>query len=262
MTTAKTAGGIHYRMHGRGAALTLIHGVGASMESWDAVIAALPAKFRILRYDLRGHGGSAKSGDHLTLEDLVTDLRWLFDHVGWTQSHLVGFSLGGLIAQAFALAYPQQVNRLALISTVAGRTAAERARVAARARGLAERGIAYHLAAAEERWFTDDFCRTHPEIVAARLRHSMNNDLRCYAAAYRVLAESDLANRLGEIKAPTLVMTGENDSGSTPRMARLMARRIPNAKLCILEKLKHSVLLESPQTVAKALSDFLTPPAK
>lgn len=248
---------IHYELEGSGPCLTLVHGVGSCLGSWDGVIAALGPGYRFLRYDLRGHGRSARLPGPYRLDDFVDDLRRLLDHLEIARTHLAGFSLGGLIAQAFALAEPHRVGKLVLISTVAGRTADERERVRQRARTLAEQGAATHLAEAVERWFTADFIARRPEVLEERRRRSLDNDPDCYAAAYRVLAESDLAARLPEVAVPTLVMTGEHDAGSTPRMARLIAERIPDCRLHILPGLKHSVLIEAPDRTGRAMTDFL-----
>ena len=248
---------IHYELEGSGPCLTLVHGVGSCLGSWDGVIAALGPGYRFLRYDLRGHGRSAKLPGPYRLDDFVDDLRRLLDHLEIARTHLAGFSLGGLIAQAFALAEPHRVEKLVLISTVAGRTANERERVRQRARTLAEQGAATHLAEAVERWFTAGFIARRPEVLEERRRRSLDNDPDCYAAAYRVLAESDLAARLPEVAVPTLVMTGEHDAGSTPRMARLIAERVPDCRLHILSGLKHSVLIEAPDRTGWAMTDFL-----
>lgn len=251
------ANATNYRVDGDGSPVTLIHGVGSYLESWDGVIAALGDGYRFLRYDLRGHGESPKVPGPYSLDDFVGDLRDLLDAQGIDRTHLAGFSLGGLIAQAFALAHPDRLHSLTLISTVAGRTAEEKAAVQRRAATLAEKGAGTHLTEAVDRWFTAEFIAARPDVLEERRRRSLNNDPDCYAAAYRVLADYDLGDRLPEIKAPTLVMTGEHDVGSTPRMAELIADRVPGSRLHIFPRLKHSVLLEAPDLVAAQLKPFL-----
>lgn len=248
---------MNYRIDGDGPPVTLIHGVGSYLESWDGVIAALGSGYRFLRYDLRGHGDSPKPPGPYTLDDFVDDLAELLDAQDIETTHLAGFSLGGLIAQAFALAHPGRLRSLTLISTVAGRTHAEKAAVQKRAATLAEQGAGRHLTEAVDRWFTEEFIASRPDVLEERRRRSLNNDPDCYAAAYRVLADYDLADRLPEIKTSTLVMTGENDVGSTPRMAKLIADRIPDCRLHIFPRLKHSVLLEAPDRVAAQMKPFL-----
>ena len=188
---------------------------------------------------------------------MVDDLKLMLDACGIEKTSLAGFSLGGLVAQSFALTCPERLDRLVLISTVAGRTEEEREKVLARMNALLEQGASFHMSAAADRWFTDRFLAERPEIVEWRRQKSLANDPECYAAAYRVLAESDLADDLHRIRAPTLVMTGEFDIGSTPRMSQVMASRIPDARLVILPELKHSVLLEAPDLVAGEIMSML-----
>lgn len=241
---------------GSGAPVTLVHGVGANLESWDAIAETLSQNYRVVRMDLRGHGKSSRIAT-CRLADFVEDVTLVLDTLGIARTHLVGFSLGGMIAQAYVLAHPERVERLALISAVAGRTAEERANLRARARKVREEGIASVAAAAEDRWFTESFRKSHPEVVARRLEELKANDLRSYSAAYAVFAESDLGDRLREIRHPTLIVTGEHDVGSNTRMARFMHDAIPASTLHILPGLKHSVLLEAPMEIAGLLLDFL-----
>jgi pimeloyl-ACP methyl ester carboxylesterase len=161
------------------------------------------------------------------------------------------------VAQGFALDYPSRVSKLALISTVAGRTPQERARVEERLAMVASGIAGDHFRASLDRWFTDEFRAANPELLAAYAARNQANDPACYAAAYRALAMTDLADRLPEITAETLVMTGEHDQGSNPRMARLMHDRIAGSTLRILPVLRHSILVEAPDVVANVLDDFL-----
>ncbi len=249
--------GLNFRDDGSGPPVLLIHGVGSDLESWDGVIDALGRSRRYIRFDLRGHGGSRRTPGPYSLDGFASDALALLDHLGVQQVSVVGFSLGGLIAQAIALTAPGRVSHLGLVSTVGGRTAEEQARVEARAETLAQEGALTHLANAVDRWFTPEFVATHPEVLEARREKSMQNDPDCYVAAYRVLAGNDLGDQLDRIRVPTLIMTGEKDIGSSPRMARFMRDQIDGSTLHILPELKHSVLLEAPDQVADILDPFL-----
>ncbi|MEM7171864.1 MAG: alpha/beta fold hydrolase [Pseudomonadota bacterium] len=253
----RPSGDIHYQLDGQGPTITFVHGVGSYLESWDGVIKALGLGFCTLQYDLRGHGQSAKVPGPYALADFVDDLTDLLDHLGINKTTLVGFSLGGLIAQAFALAHPDKLEKMVLVSTIAGRTDEERRRVQKRAQTLAQEGALSHLAEAVDRWFTADFIIAHPEVLEERRRRSLNNDPGCYAAAYRVLAEADLADELHRIAVPTLAMTGERDVGSTPHMTKLIAEKVQWGHYHILPRLKHSVLLEAPNQVGEQILGFL-----
>lgn len=257
-TTIRVNGiALRCRVEGQGEPLALIHGVGASLEAWDGVAARLRDRYRVVRYDQRGHGQSEKVPGPYTVEDFSGDLAGVLDALGIERAHVAGHSLGGLVAQSFALDHRSRLRKLALISTVAGRTADERRRVEERLAMVASGIAGDHFRASLDRWFTDAFRAANPDLLAAYAARNQANDPACHAAAYRVLALTDLADRLPEITAETLVMTGEHDQGSNPRMARLMHERIPGSVLRILPVLRHSILIEAPDVVAGILADFL-----
>jgi 3-oxoadipate enol-lactonase len=249
---------IHYQVEGAGPRVTLVHGVGADLHSWKEVAARLAPSFTVVRLDLRGHGHSGRIVGDCTLDDLVSDVRLVWDRLGIEKTHLAGFSLGGLIAQSLALSDPERIDRLAIISAVAERTPEEREKVVGRLALLKEQGIAAITAAAEERWFTAGFRAAHPDRVQRRMAELLANDPQSYAAAYTVFATSDLGDRLGEITHPTLVVTGEHDVGSNTRMARLMHERIAGSSLVILPGLRHSVLAEAPDAIADLLVEHFS----
>lgn len=162
-----------------------------------------------------------------------------------------------MIAQAIALSHTDRVQRLVVLSAVAGRTAEERARVQARLRLLQEQGVEAITGVNQERWFTPEFIARHPEIVERRMRHLRDNHGPSYAAAYTVFSTSDLGDGLHAIRAPTLIATGEHDVGSNTRMARYMHAQIQGSRLEILPGLRHSILIEAPQLVARVVHGFL-----
>ena len=111
-----------YSIEGKGPALFLIHGIGATRDAWRFVLSELIKKFTVITYDLRGHGSSPVSMDDFNLEDLVEDLELLRNSTGFRSAFFAGHSLGGMIAPAYALKYPAHVKALGLLSTVAGRS--------------------------------------------------------------------------------------------------------------------------------------------
>jgi len=248
---------LNYRIVGQGEPLVCIHGVGSYLEAWDGVAERLADRFRILTFDLRGHGRSTKVRGRYEIDDFVGDVLALADHAGFDTFNLAGFSLGGLIAQRLALTHQQRLRRLVLLATVAGRTDEERERVAARLTALQAGDRGAHYDASLSRWLTEDFQAKNPElIVKLRLRNA-ENDPDCYAAAYRVLAQTDFGGLLDQIRVPVLIATGEHDAGSNPRMALYMHERILGSKLRILPGLRHSILTEAPGQVAELMADFL-----
>ncbi|UZF95547.1 alpha/beta fold hydrolase [Bosea sp. NBC_00550] len=247
---------IRYRREGAGDPVVLVHGVGANLESWDAIAERLASHYTVLRADLRGHGKSGRMTD-CEMSDFVSDVFALADHQGLTNFALVGFSLGGLIAQCCALEAPDRLTKLVLISTVAQRTPEERTRVIERTKLLASDGVRAVTGAAAERWFTPEFKARNPERVAQRLEELAANDPKSYLAAYRVFGLADEGLPLSDIRTPTFIMTGEDDPGSNPRMSRLLHEEIKGSKVEILPGLRHSVLLETPDLVADRIERFL-----
>ena len=235
----------------------LIHGLGGTLNIWDPIVSVLEHRFSVLRYDLRGHGQSDVPAGDWSLEDFVSDLESIFNNESVPYAHLVGFSLGGLIVQQFALSYPERVGQLAILSAVAGRTGTERERVQERLQNLKTGDLETNIELALERWFSPEFRQNHPERVQKRIAELRATSPAGYFQAYRVFVLSDLAEHLSKIQCETLVMTGEHDPGSNVRMARLMHEAIPNSKLDILTNLRHSILVESPQLIAEKLDSFL-----
>jgi 3-oxoadipate enol-lactonase len=257
--TRENAPTLHYQVEGNGPAVMLIHGVGADGSSWDPIARDLGSGFQVLRLDLRGHGQSGHIEGDCTLDAFVRDAIDVLDACGVACAHIVGFSLGGMIAQALGLEHPDRVNKLVLLSAVAGRTQEERARVRERLEILRTRGIGAITGAAKDRWFTAEFIERHPEVVDRRMAQLRRNHAPSYSAAYTVFSTSDLGDRLHAIRKPTLVATGEHDIGSNTRMARFMHEQIKGSRLAILPGLRHSVLVEAPDTVTRLLREFLVP---
>jgi pimeloyl-ACP methyl ester carboxylesterase len=248
---------IRYVVEGKGEPVTLIHGVGSNLESWDPVVQHMKADYTILRLDLRGHGSSPGITRDCTLADFVDDVSNAMDAAGFDKSDLVGFSLGGMIAQLFAINHPERVDRLALLSAVAGRTPEEKRRLANRAQTVREEGVGAVLGESDKRWFTDVFRQANPEKVAQRMKEMLANDPASYAEAYRIFAESDVGDQIHAIKHRTLVATGEHDAGSNTRMARFMHDQINNSELVIFPDLRHSILVEAPDIITDLLFKFL-----
>lgn len=248
---------INFERSGAGAPLVLVHGVGANLCSWDAVAAELENDFIVIRPDLRGHGQSARIEGEYSVDCFAADIIAVMDAAGAERAHLVGFSLGGLIAQKLATDYPERFDRVVILSAVAGRTDDERAKVVARLDMIRRGGMEAITGAATDRWFTEEFARKHPEIIERRIAELKAVHLPSYLEAYRVFGTTELIDTLHRIRHPVLVMTGEFDQGSNVRMARAMHDLIPGSELIILPGLKHSVLVEASGTVAHHVRAFL-----
>ena len=253
------AQGTAYTDRREGPAVLLIHGVGLSHRIWALVVPQLAEGRRVIALDMLGHGSSPRPRAGATIEDYSSQAFGLLDHLGIASCAVVGFSMGALVAQQMALDHPARVPQLAAVSGVHARDAEQRSAILKRAREFADKGLEPFIPGALERWLTSEFRQAHPEVeadIAAGLRA---NDLTGYLRSYQVFATSDdtLAPRAGEIRCPTLVLTGEHDSGSTAEMAYALGARIAGSRVVILPGLRHLLTHEAPELLARHLDAFL-----
>lgn len=242
-----------------GVPVVLVHGVGMDLGMWDALAARLQSRRPVIRYDMLGHSGSSKPAGPYRLADFVDQLARLADDLEVAHFNLVGFSMGGLVAQGFALRHADRVGRLVLVNTVFDRSLAERAAITARVDEVRNGGYAASVEAAIDRWFTPAFRSAHSEIVDAVRRHLLGNDLAAYAAAYAVFgtADAELADHVAEIRHPSLVITGAEDQRSTADMARALAARLQHGHVEIIDGQRHLTPLEVPDRLAASIERFL-----
>ncbi len=251
--------GTAFATDGDGPPVVLVHGLGLNRHMWDGQLAALGRRFFVVRYDLLGHGDSDKPEGPYRMERFVDQLSALIDGLKLDSCALVGFSLGGLIVQAFTLAHPGRVSALAILNSAHDRSDAERAAVLERVEQAARFGPEATVEAALERWFTPDFAARRPDVLDRVRGWITANDPRVYPEIYRLMAEGDaaLARPIAAIGCPTLVLTCEDDLGNTPEMARRMAALIPGARAEIIPRLRHMGLVEDPEGINSLLAPFL-----
>ena len=251
--------GTAYEIDGDGPTVVLVHGMGLRREMWDWQLPPLVARFRVVRYDLLGHGESPDPDDPCSLDHLVAQLHRLIDHLGLERAAVAGFSLGGMIVRSYAVAHPDRVSALAILNSPHHRTDAERSALLDRLDLARRLGPGPTVDAALARWFTEEFAAANPDVLDRIRRWMEANDTTAYAAVYRVLAEDDavLATSIAAIRCPTLVFACEGDLGNSPDMARRMAALIPGAEVAILPTLRHMALAEDPAAVSGILVPFL-----
>jgi len=251
--------GTHFQIHGDGPAVVLVHGVGLDLEMWAAQAAALSDRYTVIRYDMLGHGGSAKPPGDMRLASYVDQLDMLHRYFRLGRSVVIGFSMGALVARAFAVLHPGRLAGLVLLNGVYERSPAQADAIRARLRQAEAEGPDALIEAALLRWFSPDFRTAAPDAVAAIASRLRANDRHGFLAAYRVFAEADeaMAGPLDTVSCPALVATGANDRGSTPAMAAAMAAAIPNAELQVLPDLAHLAPIEGADDVSALLLEFL-----
>lgn len=247
-----------YTIEGSGPPLFLIHGIGAARDVWRFAIPLLTDHFTVVSYDLRGHGTSPMPEGEFGLDDLVDDLERVRQRTGVEQAHFAGHSLGGMIGPAYARKHPDRVLSLAALSTAAGRTEEDRAKVWAVVRTMQEKGVEKVIETLIQRWYTDAFVVQKPEVVQRRLRQVVETDSEVFLNVFRIYAGTEMMPWLHQIRAPTLVLTGECDGGCNPRLNQLIADALPHSELVILPNYKHAILLEAGEEVATHMIRFIT----
>ncbi|MEU6348178.1 alpha/beta hydrolase [Streptomyces sp. NPDC047072] len=232
--------------------VVLLHGVGLDRTMWEPAAALLADRFTVIAPDLPGHGGRPPVDERVILTDLADGVA---DAIP-AGSHLVGFSLGALVAQHLALHRPALVATLTSVSSVCRRTAEERTSVLERLR-LAEADFAASTTASLKRWYdgTDvdagQVARTEATLLA--------NDRASFLGCYRVFASADaeLGAHLGRIAVPALAITGSEDPGSTPAMTRRLAAALPDCRAVVVPGARHMLPVERPRALVDSLTTFL-----
>ena len=242
-----------------GPAVVLAHGVGLDHTMWDVQAQALASRARVVRMDMLGHGRTPALARQSELADYCAQLLALLDYLKLERIVLIGFSMGGVIAQRFSTDYPERLAAVVFMSTVYKRSTAELAGVrerleitlAGRLEDIAERAV--------QRWFSARVQRDKPAAVAAVRQRLASNHRQGYSDAYRafVEAEATVGDALTQVRCPALVITGSDDIGSTPEIGQRMVDDLGNARLQVLPGLRHAVMVEQPGWVNDALTTFL-----
>ena len=237
--------------------LALIHGLGLCRQVWRGLLPDL-ADYRVLNYDLHGHGESAPLQKTATLTVYSDQLAGLLDHLGMARANVIGFSVGGMINRRFALDYPDRLAALVILNSPHDRGNAAQAQVEARAANAHNEGAMATMDEALKRWFTPAYLAIGDGVALVRGWRGQT-DLESYAQAAWVLASGvpELVRPAPPITVPTLVMTCEDDSGSTPAMAHAIASEIAGAETVIVPGLRHLGLMEKPCAFAVPILDFL-----
>jgi 3-oxoadipate enol-lactonase len=243
------------RRHGE--AVLLLHALGASVDMWAPQLKALERHFRVLRYDVRGHGRStwpAGAPAELTIADLAGDALAVLDAAGVGRAHWCGLSLGGMTAMWAAAEAPHRVGRLVLASTTAHFPPPEV--WASRIETVLRDGLEPVAAGVAQRWFTEAFRAAHRDVVERTVAQVRATSPRAYAACCAAVRDMDQRERLGAIRAATLVVAGAADPGTTVEHAEATVARIGGADLLVLDA-AHLCNVEQADDFNEALLDFL-----
>lgn len=236
--------------------VVLSNSLGASMDMWAPQIPALSVRFRVLRYDQRGHGDSPVPPGPYDIDDLGQDVLDLLDRNGIERAHFCGLSIGGSTGMWLAANALERIDRLVLLCTTAHFGTPHM--WIERAATVREQGTEAVADAGIGRWFTDAFREREPA-VAARFRAMIASQPDDgYAELCGVLERLDVRDRLPRIVAPTLVIAAAQDPATPPDPhAQLIAERIPGARLEVLDPGAHLINVERAETVTDLILDHL-----
>jgi len=257
----KTVNGLRIRCeltgNTEGNVVMLSHSLSSSMRMWDPQVEALSEQFRVLRYDVRGHGYSDTPPGPYTLDDLGLDAVGLMDALGIDKVHWVGLSMGGMIGQNVALNHPDRLLTLSLCDTTAVLPEDVQPVWEERIQRAREQGME---ALAEEtlgRWFTPAFLDQDPPVIGEVRRQVLRTPVEGYIGCSEAIRRLNYLERLGEIRLPTLIMVGADDPGTPVSAAEAMHRRITDSGMVVLPSAAHLSNIEQSEAFTSALLKFL-----
>ena len=240
-----------------GAWVTLSHGLATDMSMWDELADALRGRFRVLRYDARGHGQSKSTPGDYTLSLLVADLVGILDTLKIEQTHVVGLSMGGMVAQGFMLAHPQRVRSAVIADSRHTTTAEFTSAWYGRAATVRKDGIEAIVDATVERWSSRGLGERNPAAIRRMEKMVRATSVDGYCGCAAALAQLNYGSRLGEIRCPVLVVCGSEDHGAPPENTRQMHKMIADSEFLEIPQAGHIANIEQPAVFNQAVLDFL-----
>jgi pimeloyl-ACP methyl ester carboxylesterase len=248
---------IHYEVSGSGDPLLLLHGLGGSTEDWALQVAAFASHYQVITLDVRGHGRSAKPRGPYQVEDFTADARAVLHQVAVSPVHVVGLSMGGMIALQLGLDAPALVKTLVIVNSGPEvRPNNLRDRLLLWQRALLTRAVSM------DTWGRILADRLFPEAHQAEAREALRtrwarNDKPAYLASFQAIRRWSVAARLGQIRLPMLVVAAELDY--TPvEVHRAWAARVPNARVVVVAGSRHATPADRPEEFNRVLEEFLS----
>lgn len=247
----------HYRLTGASDAPVVMfsNSLGTSFQTWDAVADLLAPDYRVLRYDMRGHGLTDAPPGPYAIEQLADDAAGLLDALDIDRVHFCGLSIGGMIGQQFGARHADRVRGLVLCDTGMRIGTAEMWQQ--RIDTARDHGIEPMAAAVLERWFTERFFRERADELDGYRNMLVRTPAEGYAAACEAIRDADLEAASRTIGAPTLVLVGDQDKSTPPELARDIVDTVPNARMEIIQGAGHIPCVEQPQALTARIKAFL-----
>jgi len=249
----------NHRIDGRGGRwVTFVTGIANDLTLWDGQVPALAGDFRILRYDLRGHGGSEATGGDYSMALLVEDLKALLDAQKIQKTSLVGLGLGGALAQAFAIEHPDRLDRL-MPCCCRARMVPDFAAMWHKLREtVRQNGLETIVEPTVQRWFSEDFKAAHPDVLDSIRRMIRGTTLEGYLGVTAAFLALDVEDRLQEIRAPILYVSGAEDKlGGPPALMQGLSGKVKGARHVSVPNAAHIANIQNPEGFNRVLGEFL-----
>jgi 3-oxoadipate enol-lactonase len=252
---------VHYDLAGpqNAPAVCFTHSLNSDGGMWaEQMVPLLGAGFRVLRLDMRGHGGSAPVDGDYTMDQLAADVRDCLDVLQIGKVHYIGLSIGGMIGQGFALAYPQYLASLCLCDTQPGTPPGSAGTWEERKATVRSKGLAALADGTMDRWFTPEFRQVNP-VRWREIRDTISGTTPAGSAGCMSAIQGfDYLERLPTIKAPTLVICGDEDEGTPPERNKLIASKIPGGRYEGIARARHLPNVERPDAFNRIMMNWLT----
>lgn len=238
-------------------AIILNHTLASRGEMWRYQIAEFRSRYRVVTFDMRGHGDSGAPAIAYDFDMLADDVVGLMDHLRIAKATYVGISIGGMIGQALGLQHGNRFSGLVLASAPSRVAPESHPMWEQRIETVRKEGMESQVQPAIERWFSADFRASHPEVIDWIANMIRTTSVDGFVGCCRAIMNLNFTDGLAQIKLPTLVLAGELDPGTPLPAAELIAKTIPGARLEIVEGCLHQTAIEAPTRFNRAVASFL-----
>ena len=242
-----------------GSPVILLHAVSLDLTYWDAQFERLSRTHDVVAFDWPNHGRSGNlPAAQISFNALAKVVASVVEQTAGGPAHIVGLSMGSMVAQHFALTYPERVRSLCLLGSACTFADAVRQGMQDRAAKVRQGGMTAVLEAALSRWFVPEFRGRRPDVIDRVTKTVLACDAEGHAATWDMIAGLDTQERLASLTCPTLVLAGAEDPSTPPAAARLIAERIVGAQVEIIPGASHMAQLEAPEVVSDLIGSFLS----
>ena len=249
---------MNYKVEGNGNPIVFIHGLSDNLNYWESLTSSLKNDYKVIRYDLRGHGESELGNDELSIDLFTNDLHNLLDTLDVDKVNLVGFSLGGEIALDFAVKYPSRVSSLVLMSTASYTS-------------FYAKNVLNEFYISLDKSFEDFYDYILPRILCPKVidenkdeleflkvAASQSADTEAYKKSIRAICDFDVRASLDELDFPVLVLAGKYDEVTPLEYQLELSNQIKNSELIVFDNVKHNLLVgENVLKITEILKDFI-----